>query len=144
MSDTTTTELKELSDIFTDATRANPTLPSSSHPDTPKLPRVKTREAGEAKRVEEVREEIRPAIKTERWHWRPSRHRHPTRYKALAIQSITMSELKKTTGKPNHGWVYHLSGRATQQYINAILNPVNGNMMEYIHLIEYPETREVW
>ena len=50
-SDNTITELKELSDIFTNATTDNPTLPASYHPDTPKLPRVKTCEAGEAKRV---------------------------------------------------------------------------------------------
>ena len=60
----TITALKELSDIFTSVTIANTTLPSSSQPDTPKLPRVKTSEAGEATRVEEVRKEIRPAIKT--------------------------------------------------------------------------------
>ena len=54
-----------------------------------------------------------------------------------------MSELKKTTEKPNHGRVYNLSDRATQQYINAILNPVTENVMEYRHLIEYPATREV-
>ena len=34
-----------------------------------------------------------------------------------------MSELTKTTEKPNHGRVYNLSDRATQQYINAVLNP---------------------
>ena len=50
----TITALKELSDIFTNANIAYPTLPSSSHPDTPKLPRVKTRDAGEATSVEEV------------------------------------------------------------------------------------------
>ena len=55
-----------------------------------------------------------------------------------------MSELKKTTGKPNHGQIYHLSDRDTQQYINAILNPVNGNIMEYRHIIADPETREAW
>ena len=55
-----------------------------------------------------------------------------------------MSELTKTIGKPNHGRVYHLSDRSTQQYINAILNPVTGNMMEYRHLIADPATREVW
>ena len=31
-----------------------------------------------------------------------------------------------------------------KKYINAILNPVTGNMMEYRHLIEDPETREAW
>ena len=55
-----------------------------------------------------------------------------------------MSELKKTIEKPNHGRVYNLSDRDTQQYINAILNPVTGNMMEYRHLIADPATREVW
>ena len=55
-----------------------------------------------------------------------------------------MSELTKTIEKPNHGKVYNLSDRATQQYINAILNPVTGNTMEYRHLIEDQETREVW
>ena len=55
-----------------------------------------------------------------------------------------MSELKKNRKKPNHGRVYHLSDRATQQYINAILNLVTGNMMEYRNLIADPETREVW
>ena len=55
LSDNTITALKDLSYIFTNATTSNPELPSSSHLDTPKLPRVKTREAGEAKRVEEVR-----------------------------------------------------------------------------------------
>ena len=50
-SDNTITALKELSDIITNETITNPTLPSSSHPDTTKLPRVKTREAGEATRV---------------------------------------------------------------------------------------------
>ena len=54
LSDNTITALKELSNIFTNATIADPTLPLSSHPDTPKLPRVKTREAGEATMVEEV------------------------------------------------------------------------------------------
>ena len=53
-SDNTITALKDLSDIFTNANIANPTLPSSSQPDTPKLPKVKTRESGEATRVEEV------------------------------------------------------------------------------------------
>ena len=95
LSDNTITELKELSDIFTNKTIDNPALPSSSHPNTPKLPIVKTSKAGEATRVEEVREEIRPAIKTERWHRRLSTHRYPTRYKKLAIQSIIMSEPKK-------------------------------------------------
>ena len=56
LSDNIITALKELSDIFTNATIANPTLPSSSHPNTPKLPRVKTRKAGEPTRVEEVQE----------------------------------------------------------------------------------------
>ena len=55
-----------------------------------------------------------------------------------------MSELKKIIERPNHGRVYHLSYRATQQYINAILNPVIGNMVEYRHLIADPSTREVW
>ena len=64
LSDNTIIALKELSEIFTNATIADSALPSSSHPNTPKLPRVKTREAGEDTRVEEVREEIRPAIKT--------------------------------------------------------------------------------
>ena len=141
LSDNTITSLKELSDIFNSTTISNPTLPSSSHPDTPKLPKVKNREAGEATRVEEVREEIRPANKTEMWHQRPSTHRYPTRYKAVAIQAIIISELTKTIGKPNHGRVYHLSDRATQQCINAILNPVTGNMMEYRHLIAEPATR---
>ena len=53
-SDNTITELNELSDIFTNANIANPTIPSSSHLDTPKIPSVKTCEAGEATRVEEV------------------------------------------------------------------------------------------
>ena len=66
---------------------------------------MKNREAGEATRVEEVQGEIRPAIKTERWHRRPSTNRYPTRYKALAIKALIMSELKKTTEKPNHGKV---------------------------------------
>ena len=66
LSDNTITALKELSDIFTKSTIANPALPSSFHPDTPKLPRVKTRKAGEVTRVEELQEEISPAIKTER------------------------------------------------------------------------------
>ena len=55
-----------------------------------------------------------------------------------------MSELTKIIGKTNHGRVYNLSDRATQQYINAILNSVTGNMMEYRHLIVDPATREVW
>ena len=55
-----------------------------------------------------------------------------------------VSELSRTIGKPNHGRVYHLSDRATQQYINAILNPITGNMLGYRHLIAYPSTREVW
>ena len=55
-----------------------------------------------------------------------------------------MSELTKTIEKPNHGRVYHLSDRATQQYINAILNHVTGNMVEYRHLIADRATREVW
>ena len=66
--DNTITALKELSDIFTKAAITNTTLPSSSHPNTPKHPRVKNREAGEATRVEEVRYEIRPTIKTEQRH----------------------------------------------------------------------------
>ena len=52
-----------------------------------------------------------------------------------------MSELKKR--KPNHGRVYYLSDRATQKYINDILNPVTGNMMEYRQFIADPATREV-
>ena len=55
-----------------------------------------------------------------------------------------MRELTKTIEKPNHGRVHHLSDKATQQYINAILNPVTGNEIEYRHLIVDPETREVW
>ena len=55
--------------------------------------------------MEEVREEIRPAIKTEIWHRKPRTHRYPMRYKALAIQAIIMSELTKTIEKPNHGRV---------------------------------------
>ena len=55
-----------------------------------------------------------------------------------------MGELIKTIEKPNHGRVYNLSDRATQQYINSILNPVTGNMMEYRHLISDPATIEVW
>ena len=55
-----------------------------------------------------------------------------------------VNEMTKIIVKPNHGRVYHLSYRATQQYINAILNPFTGNMMEYRHLISDPETREVW
>ena len=104
MSDNNITSLKELSDIFTNATIANPTLPSSSRPDTPKLPMVKIRETGEATREEEVQEKIRPAIKIERWHIRPSIHIYPTRYKTLAIQSIIMNEPTKKR-KPNHGRV---------------------------------------
>ena len=71
-------------------------------------------------------------------------HRCPTQFKVLAIQAIIVSELTKTIVKLNHVWVYHLSDRAIQQYINAIFNPVTGNMMEYRHLIAYPATREVW
>ena len=56
LSDNTITALKELSEKFTNATISASALPSSSHPDTPRLPRVNTREAGEATRVEEVRE----------------------------------------------------------------------------------------
>ena len=41
LSDNTITSLKELSDIFTNATIANLTLPSSSRPDTPKLSKGK-------------------------------------------------------------------------------------------------------
>ena len=55
-----------------------------------------------------------------------------------------MSELTKTIGKPNHGRVYHLSDKATQQYIKAILNPVTRNVIEYRHLIENPATRGMW
>ena len=54
LSDNTITTLKELSDIFNNTTIKNPTLPSSSHPDTPEIPRVETNEAGEATSVEEV------------------------------------------------------------------------------------------
>ena len=64
LSDDTIKSLKELSDIFTNENIANPTIPSSSHPDNPKLPRLKTRVAGEATRVEEVQEEMRTTIKT--------------------------------------------------------------------------------
>ena len=141
LSDDTIKSLKELSDIFTNENIANPTIPSSSHPDNPKLPRVKTRVAGEATRVEEVREEMRTTIKTEICHRRIRTQRYPTRYKALAIQAIITSELKKNIETPNHGRVYHLSERATQKYINVILNPVTGNMMEYRHLIADPTTR---
>ena len=52
LSNNNITALKELSDIFTIETIAKPTLPSSYHPDTPKLPRVKIRGVGEATRVE--------------------------------------------------------------------------------------------
>ena len=90
-----------------------------------------------------MREEMRPTIKTEIWNRRPNTNRYPTRYKALAIQAIIMSELTKTIEKPNHGRVYQLSDRATQQYINAILNPVTRKMMEYRQLIVHPSTREV-
>ena len=55
-----------------------------------------------------------------------------------------MSELKKRIEISNHGRVYNISDRATQQYINAILNPVTDNMMKYRHLIADPNTREVW
>ena len=55
-----------------------------------------------------------------------------------------MGELTKTVEKPNHGRFYHLSYRASQQYINAIFNPVTGNIMEYRHLILDPATREMW
>ena len=144
LSDNTITKLKELSDIFTNATIANPALPASSHPDTTKLPRVKTRKAGEDTRVEELQEEISPTIKTEICHRIPNTHRYPTRYKALAIQAIIMSELTKTIEKPNHDRVYYLSYRASQQYINAILNTVTVNMMEYRHLNEDLATSEVW
>ena len=65
------------------------------------------------------------------------------RYKVLEIKAIIMIELTKTIGKHNHGRVYHLSDKATQQYINAILNPDTGNIMEYIYLIADPSTREV-
>ena len=82
-----------------------------------------------------MQEEIRPAIKEEIWHRRPSTHRYPIKYNSLAIQAIIMSELTKTIEKPNHGRVYKISDRATQQYINAILNPVTVNIIEYIHLI---------
>ena len=84
-----------------------------------------------------MREEIRPAIKTERWHIIPSTHKYPTRYKALLIQAIIMSEITKRIEK-NHGRVYNLSDRATQQNINAILNPVTGNMMWYRNSIVDP------
>ena len=124
LSDNTITEIKELSEIFTNATIANSAIPLSSHPNTPRITRVKNREAGEYTRMEEVREEISPTIKTEIWHRRQITHKYPTRYKVLALQAITMSELKKTIEKPNHVRVYNLLDRATQQYINAILNPV--------------------
>ena len=87
--------------------------------------------------------EIRPAIKIERWHRRPSTHRYPMGYKALEIKAIIMIELTKTIGKHNHSQVYHLSDKATQQCINAILNLETGNIMEYRHLIADPSTREV-
>ena len=140
MSDNTINTPKELSYIFTNATITNPTLPPSSHPDTPELPRVKTWEEVEATRVEEVREETRPAIETERRHLRPSTHMYPQKFKALAIQAIILSELEKTIGTTNHSRVYHLSYMDTQQYINAILNPITGNMMDYRHLIVDPAT----
>ena len=54
LSDNTITLLKEISDIFTNATITNPALTSSSHPNNTELPRVKTREAVEDTRVEEV------------------------------------------------------------------------------------------
>ena len=104
---------------------------------------MKTCDAGEAARVEEVQEEIRPVIKTERCHIRPSTHKYSMRYKALSIQAIIMSELTKKTEKPNHGGVLHLSERDTQQNINNIINAVTGNMMEYRNLISDPATREV-
>ena len=111
LSDNTITALKQLSDIFNNATIADSSIPSSSHPDTPRLPRVKTSEAGEATRVEEVREGISPAIKSEIWLRRPSTHRYPTRYKALKIKAIIMCELKKTIEKPNHDRTYKISDR---------------------------------
>ena len=40
LSDNTITALKELPDIFTNATMTNPILPSSSRPDTPNLPHL--------------------------------------------------------------------------------------------------------
>ena len=52
--------------------------------------------------------------------------------------------MTKTIEKQNHGRVYKISYRATQQYVNGILNPVTRNMMEYRHLIADPETIEVW
>ena len=54
-----------------------------------------------------------------------------------------VSELAKTIVKPNHGRVYHLSYRSTQQYIKAILKPITGNMVEYRHLNAYLTTREL-
>ena len=54
-----------------------------------------------------------------------------------------MSELKKTIEISNHGRVYHLSYRSTQQYIKAILKPITGNMVEYRHLNAYLTTREL-
>ena len=68
-------------------------------------------------------------------------HRYPTQFKALEIKTIIVSELTKTIGKANHVRVYHLSDRDTQQYINAILDPV---LIEYIYLISDLATREVW
>ena len=54
LSDNTINALKKISDIFTNAAITKPTLPASSHPETPELPWVKTRDAGGYTRVEKL------------------------------------------------------------------------------------------
>ena len=67
-------------------------LPTSDNPRTAKLPRLrdqpprlKSCKAVESTRVEGVWEYIRPPIQKERRKQKPSTHRYPTRFKALAV-----------------------------------------------------------
>ena len=90
-------------------------LPKSANSRTTKLPRVREpqprvescKTVG-ATRVEEVQEEIRPPIQTERWKLQLSTHIYPTLLKVLSVKSIIVSEIVNTMDIPNHNRVYPL------------------------------------
>ena len=60
------------------------------------------------------------------------------------MQAIILSEVVNTIEILNHNRLYLLSDTATDEYINDILNPITGSMMEYRHLNADPSTSEVW
>ena len=62
----------------------------------------------------------------------------------LAVQAIFVSELVNTIEIPNHNRVYPLSYTATNEYINAILNPITESILEYRKIFADPSTREGW